>query len=163
ITLHHDDVLTLMIGLLRHAKFRTIFTSKYPIVFIDEYQDTDKNLAGAIKQYFIETENGPQIGFFGDNWQKIYGSGCGKIESEKLHIIPKNANFRSVPAIVDVLNAMRPDLRQEVEDPNSIGTAIVYHTNNWSGTRRTGSHWAGDLPAEQAHRSEEHTSELQSR
>lgn len=151
ITLHHDDVLVLMIELLKHPKFRTLFNSKYPVVFIDEYQDTDKDLAASIQEHFIETENGPQIGFFGDNWQKIYGSGCGKIESTKLHVIPKNANFRSVPAIVNVLNVMRPDLRQEVDNPSAVGSALVYHTNNWRGTRRTGGHWAGDLPAENAH------------
>jgi len=151
ITLHHDDVLHMMVELLKHAKFRTLMTSKYPIIFIDEYQDTDSELADALVEYFIEPQTGPQLGFFGDHWQKIYGSGCGKIDSDKLLIIPKNANFRSVPAVVNVLNLMRPELRQEVDDPTGTGTAVVYHTNLWAGERRTNQHWNGDLPAEQAH------------
>lgn len=152
LTLHHDDVLHMMIELLKFPKFQMLLTSKYPIIFIDEYQDTYSGLTSAFLQHFINPEIGPRFGFFGDHWQKIYGSsGCGKIESEKLLIIPKNANFRSVPQIVNVLNAMRPELRQEVEDTTAVGTAVVYHTNDWIGDRRTGGHWAGDLPAEHAH------------
>jgi DNA helicase II / ATP-dependent DNA helicase PcrA len=29
--------------------------------------------------------------------------------------------------------------------------SVVYHTNSWAGDRRTGQHWAGDLPANAAH------------
>jgi len=95
--------------------------------------------------------NSPLVGFFGDHWQKIYGTGCGKIEHPNLVVIGKNANFRSVPVIVNSLNRIRPDLPQEVCDPTSQGTVNVFHTNNWVGTRRTGGHWGGDLPANDAH------------
>lgn len=151
ITLHHDDILNLMVELLNKNKFRTILFSKYPVILIDEYQDTYTPFAEALQMHFINPANGPQIGFFGDHWQKIYGNGCGKIQNEKLTFIPKNANFRSVINIVSILNQMRPDLLQEVEDPSATGTAKVFHTNNWNGTRRTGGHWAGDLPSENAH------------
>jgi len=52
---------------------------------------------------------------------------------------------------VDVLNRLRPDLPQHVKDPAATGTVGVYHTNDWTGTRRKGGSWAGDLPAEDAH------------
>lgn len=151
ITLHHDDILNLMVELLNRNKFRTILFSKYPVILIDEYQDTYAQFAEALQRHFINPASGPQIGFFGDHWQKIYGNGCGKIENDKLIFIPKNANFRSVIKIVNILNQMRPDLTQEVEDPSAVGTARVFHTNSWNGTRRTGGHWAGDLPSENAH------------
>ncbi|MBS1631475.1 MAG: ATP-dependent helicase [Bacteroidetes bacterium] len=152
ITLSHDDVLHLMIHLLTKEKFRNVLFSKYPVILVDEYQDTFKGIADALQDHFVNTETGPQVGFFGDNWQKIYGAGCGKIDNEKLLVIPKNANFRSVATIVNVLNAMRPGLMQEVENPDSIGFAKAYHTNEWVGRRRTGNHWGGDLPAEDAHK-----------
>ncbi len=151
ITLHHDDVLNLMVELLNKEKFRKILFSKYPVILIDEYQDTFTGFAESLQTHFINQEVGPLVGFFGDHWQKIYGNGCGKIENSKLVFIPKNANFRSDKTIVQILNHMRPDLLQEVENPNALGTAFVYHTNNWEGTRRSGTHWGGDLPAEQAH------------
>ncbi|MCD7916381.1 MAG: hypothetical protein LUG96_14725 [Tannerellaceae bacterium] len=40
---------------------------------------------------------------------------------------------------------------QQPKDPDSEGQINIYHTNNWKGERRTGSHWLGDLPAEIAH------------
>lgn len=151
ISLHHNDVLALTIKLMEYKKFRSLLTSRYPILFIDEYQDTDKGISDSIKTHFIETGEGPLIGFFGDHWQKIYGSGCGKIEHTNLEFIGKEANFRSVPAIVEVLNCMRPKLPQHVVDPNAKGCVAVYHTSEWVGVRRKGLHWAGDMPADAAH------------
>lgn len=151
ITLHHDDVLSFMVMLLSEPKFQSLFSKRYPILFIDEYQDTDAELVEALKSCFLDPNAGLLIGFFGDHWQKIYKEGCGKIEHPNLEIIGKEANFRSVPVIVNSLNQMRSDLPQQVSDPSAQGTISVFHTNNWVGARRTGSHWAGDLPEEDAH------------
>lgn len=148
ISLHHNDVLILAAQLMEYSKFRILLSSRYPILFIDEYQDTDKIIAEALKKHFLDNDEKPLIGLFGDHWQKIYGTGCGKIEHPNLKFIGKEANFRSVPMIVDALNKMRPELPQQVNDPNATGFVALYHTNTWSGTRRKGAHWAGDLPAE---------------
>ena len=151
VALHHDHVLVLTIELLKEVKFRTILAHRFPILLIDEYQDTNKDFVEALKTHFIATGEGPLIGFFGDHWQKIYGSGCGKIEHASLEVVGKEANFRSVPVIVECLNRMRPELPQKVKDPTAEGFVGVYHTNGWAGKRRTGQHWKGDLPAEDAH------------
>ncbi len=151
ISIHHNDVLVLTIKLMEYSKFRNLLTNRYPILLIDEYQDTDKLIAEALKTHFLDTREGPLIGFFGDHWQKIYGTGCGKIEHTSLEVIGKEANFRSVPLIVECLNRMRPELPQHVMDPNAEGLVEVFHTNDWVGKRRTGQHWAGDLPPEVAH------------
>lgn len=151
LSLHHDDVLSLMVMLMDSSKFRDILTSRFPILFIDEYQDTNVGFAESLVEHFISTGDGPLIGLFGDSWQKIYRDGRGLIEHDNLRQIGKEANFRSVTEIVDVLNQMRPDLPQEVNDFNGTGTVGVYHSNGWEGTRRGGNHWKGDLPAEDAH------------
>lgn len=151
ISLHHDDVLPLTISLMRHAKFRRLVAQRYPIILIDEYQDTDADWIAAIKQHYLGAEGAPLFGFFGDHWQKIYGNGCGKLEHPAVEEIGKGANFRSVQAVVDVLNAMRPELPQFVEDPTLPGDVRVFLTNDWAGKRRTGGHWGGDLPTEVAH------------
>lgn len=153
ILLGHDDVIELTVALMESNKFRDFFVSKYPVLFIDEYQDTNKEFATALIRHFLNTPDGLLIGFFGDHWQKIYGDGCGKIDNPSLVMLGKGANFRSVPAIVDVLNRMRPGLQQFVQNPDDkSGFIAVYHTNGWSGARRTGQHWQGDLPPEDAHR-----------
>lgn len=149
--LHHDDVLTLAVALMEQPKFRKILNARFPILLIDEYQDTNVDFANSIFQYFITPNVGPLIGLFGDSWQKIYRNGSGLIEHENLRFIGKEANFRSVNTIVDVLNKIRPDLPQEVKDPNATGSVAVYHSNAWVGQRRTENHWRGDLPTEVAH------------
>lgn len=151
ITLHHDDVLAFMVLLLNKPKFQNLFSKRYPILFIDEYQDTETNFAESLKTCFLDTGTGPIIGFFGDHWQKIYGSGCGKIEHPNLQVIGKEANFRSVQVIVNSLNKMRPALPQKISDPDAEGAISIFHTNSWQGSRQSGGHWGGDLPPEEAH------------
>ncbi len=151
LSLHHDDILPLTIALMEHAKFRRLVAQRYPIILIDEYQDTDADWVAAIKQHFLGAEGVPLFGFFGDHWQKIYGSGCGKLEHPAVEEIDKGANFRSVQPVVNVLNAMRPALPQFVKDAELPGEVHVFHTNSWAGRRQTGGHWAGDLPGPEAH------------
>lgn len=146
ITLHHDDVLSLTISLMEHEKFRRVIAERFPIILVDEYQDTDKNWIEAIKRHFLGQARAPLFGFFGDHWQKIYGGGCGKLEHQDVVEIGKEANFRSDKIIVDALNRMRPELPQCVKDPEATGLVRVFHTNNWQGVRQKGVHWSGDLP-----------------
>jgi DNA helicase-2/ATP-dependent DNA helicase PcrA len=151
VSIHHDDVLPLMISLMANEKFRRIITDKYPIILIDEYQDTNADWIEAIKTWFLGQQNTPQFGFFGDHWQKIYGDGCGRIDHDSLTLIGKKANFRSVPTIVNCLNKIRPELQQMVENPDGTGSVEVFHTNNWTGARETRNHWQGDLPSGVSH------------
>ena len=153
VSLKHEDVLTLMTELLARPKFRLVLAKRYPVLLIDEYQDTDAGFVEALKQHFLGTGTGPIIGLFGDHWQKIYGEGCGAVEHAALEVIDKNANFRSAEPIVAVLNRMRPDLEQIPSDPDAPGEARIFHTNAWPGQRRTGQgggHWTGDTSPEAA-------------
>src|SRR3546814_19321021 len=104
-----------------------------------------------MKTWFLDHGEGPLIGLFGDHWQKIYGDGCGSEEHAALEVIDKNANFRSVDPIVQMLNRMRHDLPQMVSDPDALGEARVFHTNAWAGGGRTGQgggHWTRDKRAD---------------
>ncbi|SPA53803.1 UvrD-helicase domain-containing protein [Cupriavidus taiwanensis] len=147
VSIHHDDVLPLTISLMVHEKFRRMIADRFPIILVDEYQDTDNDWVEAIKSHFLGQPGAPLFGFFGDHWQKIYGGGCGKLEHPSVTEIGKEANFRSVKVIVDSLNRMRPKLQQFVEDPEAEGQVRVFHTNNWQGERQKGAHWGGDLPS----------------
>lgn len=151
ISVSHDDVIALMVNFIDKPKFREILTQRFPIILVDEYQDTAKNFITALQTHFLDQNEGPLFGFFGDHWQKIYGTGCGTIESPNLEVIGKRANFRSDTSIVNALNRMRPELIQETKAAAGEGSVSVYHTNNWQGVRRTESHWRGDIPSAEAH------------
>jgi DNA helicase-2/ATP-dependent DNA helicase PcrA len=154
ITLHHDDILALMVKLLPIEKFRRLVAEQYPFILIDEYQDTNDEIMGALKAAFLDKDGGSVIGLFGDHWQRIYDKTCGYVVHERIEEIGKGANFRSSTAVVEVLNRMRPELPQAIKDPTFVGSVAVYHTNGWGGQRRTGAgggHWKDDLPASVAH------------
>jgi DNA helicase-2/ATP-dependent DNA helicase PcrA len=148
VSIHHDDVISLFVYFVGFPKFRSIMVGRFPLLLIDEYQDMNNEFAEALKAHFLGVKGKFLIGFFGDHWQKIYTGVCGKIEHSGLVTINKGANFRSVRAVVDVLNRMRPELTQTVVDPHAIGSAGAYHTNDWTGVRMTGAQWKGDLPPE---------------
>ena len=154
VSLHHDDVLVLTAALLPLQKFQSILADRYPFILIDEYQDTNTEIMAAIKANLLGRAGGPQIGLFGDHWQRIYDDTCGHVTDGDLIKIGKKANFRSATAIVNVLNKIRTELPQAVKDEAFVGSAMAFHTNAWVGARRPGTgggHWKDDLPAETAH------------
>ncbi len=146
--LHHNDVLELFCKFLDNAKFRRIFTNKFPLILIDEYQDSYKPIIDRFIAFFISQNTGPQFGFFGDAWQTIYQSNhaCGLIEHENLVEIKKGANFRSAPRIVDVLNRLRPELPQRSAIDEYDGEVIAITCDDYSGDRRTERGYKGELP-----------------
>lgn len=97
--LHHNDVLKLFCTLLDNVKFRRVFSDKYPLILIDEYQDSYKPIVTRFINFFIAEETGPQFGFFGDAWQTIYqtNNACGAIEHTNLEEIKKVQTLDLLP------------------------------------------------------------------
>lgn len=147
ITLHHNDIPELAIKLFGNKKFRSLITDRFPVIFIDEYQDTPSGLAEAVLSGHGEDRTSPLVGFFGDHWQQIYDGTCGSIEHSSLTSIPKNANFRSDHTVVDFLNKLRPELPQAPRSEAGEGTVTVYHSNSWPG-ERLGRNWKGQISQE---------------
>lgn len=149
--LYHDDVLKLFCLLLDNAKFRRVFADKYPLILIDEYQDSYKPIIDRFTEYFIAQGVGPQFGFFGDAWQTIYQSNkaCGEIEHDKIEVIKKGSNFRSAPRIVQLLNDIRPELPQKSAIDGFDGEVLVITCDDFSGVRRTDRNFKNELPADE--------------
>lgn len=147
--LYHDDVLKLFCRLLDNAKFRRVFADKYPLILIDEYQDSYKPIIDRFVGFFISEDNGPQFGFFGDAWQTIYQSNkaCGLIEHNNIKVIKKGSNFRSAPRIVELLNNLRPDLPQKSAIDDFEGEVAVITCEDYTGPRRAERNFKDDLPA----------------
>lgn len=149
--LYHNDVINLFTAMLDNPKFRAMLSQKYPIILIDEYQDSFSSIMDKFLEYFISKNSGPQFGLFGDAWQTIYQSNkaCGLVADEHLVEIQKGSNFRSAPAIVDVLNILRPNLKQLSAIDDFQGEVIVITCNDYTGERRTDGHFKGDLPSDE--------------
>lgn len=145
--LQHDDVIKLFVGMLDKPRFRMILTKKFPIILIDEYQDSFKSIMDQFVRFFIDKEVGPQIGLFGDSWQTIYGSqgACGLVENDHLVVIKKEANFRSQAVIVDALNEMRPKLPQLTASDENDGRIIIITTNGFAGHRVAKGYYKDEL------------------
>lgn len=151
--LFHNDVIELFSYMLNCHKFRVMLASQYPVIFIDEYQDANEDIINQFLKFFINEKALPsiQFGFFGDSWQTIYktNKAIGKIDSENIFEINKIVNFRSCPEIIDCLNKIRPDLKQESALEDGDGLVKVVHCNDYNGLRRTDRNFVGDLPPEE--------------
>lgn len=146
IALHHDDIPELMARFLAMPKFQQIFTASYPVVFIDEYQDTNEEFLGALAMHFLEPKKGPLVGLFGDHWQTIYRDDFDLAALPNVEGVDKGSNFRSVPAVVNMLNRLRPTLPQVVDDEATQGEARAFHTNGYTGERTDTAHSKLDTP-----------------
>lgn len=143
--LYHDDVISLFARFMDNKKFRQLLTVQYPIILIDEYQDSLKVIIDQFLYWFIDKKEGPQFGFFGDAWQTIYDkSSCGIIDSANIAVIGKEANFRSQQVVVDVLNKMRPELPQISAIDDNDGFVKVITCNDFDGERQKG-YYKGEL------------------
>lgn len=149
ITLHHDDVPVFMAKLIALPKFRRLLAQRFPVIFIDEYQDTNRDFMEAINAHMFGAEGAPLIGLFGDHWQTIYRSEY-DLADYPISAIDKGSNFRSVQPIVNVLNALRPELEQAVSDPDAPGEARIFHANAFDGERTNTAHSKLDLLPNQA-------------
>lgn len=115
----HDSLLTISSILFEKYPLLTrILQDKFDFIFIDEYQDTHKNIVDIFLNR-IPLVSKTIIGLFGDSMQGIYDDGIGDvngfIDSELLIKIEKEDNYRCSAQVVDFINQFRDDgLKQEV-------------------------------------------------
>lgn len=90
-----------------------ILIRKYPILLIDESQDTKKELIDALKTIYDKYKNRVIIGMFGDTMQRIYLDGKENLEN----FIPEDwvkpnkvMNHRSAKRIVELANSIRKNV-----------------------------------------------------
>lgn len=99
-----------------------ILTSKYPILLIDEAQDTKKELVDAFLAVYETNKTHWTIGMFGDVMQKIYMDGKDQLPA----VIPhdwaqpcKVMNHRSAKRIVELANAIRSSVDRKQQRARS--------------------------------------------
>lgn len=99
-----------------------ILVSKYPILLIDESQDTKKELVDALLIVYEKFKDKFIIGMFGDTMQRIYMDGkdnlTGCIPEDWIRP-EKVMNHRSTMRIVQLANAIRKTIDKQQQLPRS--------------------------------------------
>jgi DNA helicase-2/ATP-dependent DNA helicase PcrA len=135
--LGHDDIINMVPQFIAERPLmRRLVAQQYPIVFVDESQDTFENVVLALKA--IDHDCGDQfcLGFFGDPMQRIYMTGVGNIPPEPGWVtITKEENFRCPTSVLKVANAIRRDgdglvqTRGRMEGPTDAGVSVAGTAN----------------------------------
>lgn len=109
--LGHSDILKLGPSLITvHALMRTVVAQRFPVIFVDESQDTDPDFVSALKILAGSASQEFCLGFFGDPVQKIYMTGVGDISlEENWQVIEKPENFRCPISVLNVINKIRAE------------------------------------------------------
>jgi len=109
--LGHSDILKLGPSLIiEHELMCTVVAQRFPVIFVDESQDTDPNFVSALKVLAESASQEFCLGFFGDPVQKIYLTGVGDIRlEENWRVIEKPENFRCPVSVLNVINKIRAE------------------------------------------------------
>lgn len=147
----HDEVLKLSERMFfKYPKIVSFVKSRYPFVFIDEYQDTNPLIVKILLEYFPKVSKKCVVGFFGDSMQAIYDDGVGSIDNYLItddnpngcvYEVQKKQNRRCPQSVIALANSLRLDsLHQEPSDdlkaPNMTvdghvkeGTILFYYSD----------------------------------
>ncbi|MDR1166581.1 MAG: UvrD-helicase domain-containing protein [Deltaproteobacteria bacterium] len=110
-SLNHNEVIKMGSQFIAtEDTLQEILISKYPILLIDESQDTKKELVDSFFQVCAKHKAKFILGMFGDTMQKIYMDGKDRLENsipEGWERPKKIMNHRSASRIVNLANAIR--------------------------------------------------------
>ncbi|NVK45233.1 MAG: ATP-dependent helicase [Rhodobacteraceae bacterium] len=109
--LGHSDILKIGPEFIAgHALMQILLTRRFPVIFVDESQDTDPAFVDALREVARAVPLGFCLGFFGDPVQKIYMQGAGPIPPEEgWKTLEKPENFRCPQAVLRVINRIRAE------------------------------------------------------
>lgn len=129
-SLNHSEVISIACNFLdSKVLFRQILVNKFPIVLIDESQDTKKDLIEALFRVQSVFKNRFSLGLFGDTMQRIYSDGKEKLGED----LPddwlkpaKQMNHRSKSRIIELNNKIRKkiDGQQQLARVENSGGVI---------------------------------------
>lgn len=130
--LGHSDILKIGPEFITDRPLmRQLISRRYPVIFVDESQDTDPKFVTALRTVAEEMQNGFCVGFFGDPVQKIYMQGAGAIPIENgWEKLEKPENFRCSQSVLSVINKIRLEddglqqTRGRYEDLDGVNSPI---------------------------------------
>ena len=144
----HDELLVIADYMFaKYSKLCDVVKDRYKFIFIDEYQDTHKEVIRILLEHFPKSKKHTTIGFFGDTLQSIYDDGIGNIneykgdEKGKVREVKKTQNRRNPQKVIALANRLRTDgivqvPSNDISAPNMIdgkvkeGEIIFIHSTN---------------------------------
>ena len=107
--LGHSDILRIGPEFIKNRQLmRNIVFRRFPVIFVDESQDTDPTFVEALRTIAKEQADKFCLGFFGDPMQKIYMQGTGSIPiADGWETLKKPENFRCPQKVLKVINRIR--------------------------------------------------------
>ncbi len=128
-SLNHSEVISIAADFIKNkVLFKQILLNKYPVILIDESQDTKKELIDALFDLQSQYKEKLSLGLFGDTMQRIYADG-----KENLGIgLPedwtqpaKKMNHRSKSRIIDLINKIRSGIDGQEQLPRNENTGGI--------------------------------------
>lgn len=121
--LSHAEVIAMTSDFLEAKPgLRRLLVTRFPILLIDESQDTNRRLMDVLLEVETAYQNTFCLGLFGDMMQRIYADGKDRLEEA----IPdswarprKRMNHRCPIRIIELINSIRHEVDQEVQIPRS--------------------------------------------
>jgi len=130
----HNDVIKIAEYLFKtYPLINDIIKDKFNYILIDEYQDTQKEVARIVLEHFKLSTKVCVLGFFGDSMQSIYN---GRTENLKDYIddgviteIIKEDNYRCSISVINLLNKLRTDIEQRPATENIEGSCKFIYSS----------------------------------
>lgn len=120
-SLNHSEVIKITAFFIKNKKvMQDLFVCKYPILLIDESQDTKKELIDAFFNLQQNNKKSFSLGLIGDTMQRIYTDGkenLGKNLPIDIVCPVKKMNHRSNKRIIQLINKIRRDVDQQEQKP----------------------------------------------
>lgn len=126
----HDELLIIANRMFKNHKLLCdIIKDKFKFIFIDEYQDTHKEVVEIFLEHLNKSDKHNIIGFFGDAMQSIYDDGIGNLDdylkAKVVFEVRKIQNRRNPKLVYELANELRTDGIQQAHSndenaPNMI-------------------------------------------
>jgi DNA helicase II / ATP-dependent DNA helicase PcrA len=119
-SLNHAEVINLMAEFLKtRPLMQSILIRKYPILLVDESQDTNKELIEAFFDVQKAHVNDFSLGLFGDTMQRIYTDGktdLGQDIPDDWATPAKTINYRCPNRVITLINRIRSAVDQKEQE-----------------------------------------------
>lgn len=122
-SLNHTEVIGIAAHFIQSKPLmQRIIVAQYPIILIDESQDTKKELIDAFFALQQSIGSEMSLGLFGDTMQRIYADGKENLQ----HAFPatwetpeKKLNHRSNKRIIRLINSIREGVDKQAQQPRA--------------------------------------------
>ncbi|KLT63924.1 UvrD-helicase domain-containing protein [Pedobacter sp. BMA] len=122
-SLNHAEVIALTAYFMREKSLmQEIIVDRFPIILIDESQDTKKELIDAFFHLQATLPKRVSLGLLGDTMQRIYSDGKENLGNAlpKDWLTPvKQMNHRSQKRIIDLVNTIRGTVDKQLQLPRA--------------------------------------------